>query len=533
MQKTCKQCATHFEITDEDLSFYKKFDVPEPKNCPKCRLIRRLLERNTRKLYKRKCDFSGEEIISMYNETVAFPVYKTEIWWSDVWDGLDYGIDFDPTKSFFQQFKILANKVPRAASFIIGGTLTNSDFTNCTGYLKNCYLIFEADYNEDCYYSNRLMHCKNIVDCTQVYKCELCYECSDCHECYNLEFSRDCTTCSDSHFLFDCKSCSNCIGCINLRHKNFHIFNKPYSKEEYEKMKTEYHLDTPEGINKLEQLSEEFFKNFPHRNLQQEHNENCLGDHLYHSRDSHYCFEAEDLEDCRYCARTTEKIKSCMDYNSWGMGAELIYQSTSCGDNIYNLKFCMTCTSNLSDCEYCSNLSGCSNCFGCIGLKRKSYCILNKQYSKEEYEILRHKIIAHMKETKEYGEFFPLDISPFAYNESLVMDFYPLTKEEALNQGYSWFDKDTKEPSKDLPTCQNCSKNYIVIPQELKFYKQTTLPSPTLCPDCRHLKRQSKRNPKVFWDSTCANCTKQIQTTYDPKRDYVIYCEDCYKKTIT
>jgi hypothetical protein len=27
----------------------------------------------------------------------------------------------------------------------------------------------------------------------------------------------------------------NCVGCVNLRNKQYHIFNKPYSKEEYAK----------------------------------------------------------------------------------------------------------------------------------------------------------------------------------------------------------------------------------------------------------------------------------------------------------
>jgi hypothetical protein len=52
---------------------------------------------------------------------------------------------------------------------------------------------------------------------------------------------------------------------------------------------------------------------------------------------------------------------------------------------------------------------------------------LNKQYTKEEYEKLLPKIIAHMKKTGEWGEFFPISISPFNYEETPAMDYYPLT----------------------------------------------------------------------------------------------------------
>src|SRR4029079_13675795 len=98
-------------------------------------------------------------------------------------------------------------------------------------------------------------------------------------------------------------------------------------------------------------------------------------------------------------------------------------------------KFCNK-TANLlySDCCY----QECKNLFGCIGLFRKSYCILNKQYSKEEYEALVPKIIEHMRKTGEWGEYFPIEISPFGYNETVAQEYYPLTEEEVTEKGYKW-----------------------------------------------------------------------------------------------
>jgi len=107
--------------------------------------------------------------------------------------------------------------------------------------------------------------------------------------------------------------------------------------------------------------------------------------------------------------------------------------TSSCGDNVTNLKFCTTCTTNLTNCEYCNQLTGCDDMFGCMGLKKKRFCILNKQYSKEEYEDLRTKIIKHMLKTGEYGEYFPQDLCPYAYNETITMEYFPISKEEALS----------------------------------------------------------------------------------------------------
>jgi len=79
---------------------------------------------------------------------------------------------------------------------------------------------------------------------------------------------------------------------------------------------------------------------------------------------------------------------------------------------------------------YSDTCHACKDCFGCVGIRHKQYCIFNKQYSQEEYEQLVPKIIEHMKQTGERGEFFPTDMSIFGYNETEAQTYYPMTKEE-------------------------------------------------------------------------------------------------------
>ena len=59
--------------------------------------------------------------------------------------------------------------------------------------------------------------------------------------------------------------------------------------------------------------------------------------------------------------------------------------------------------------------------------------ILNKTYSKEEYLDIKKKIQNQLREDNLLGQFFPPAVAPFAYNESLIQDFYPLRREEALS----------------------------------------------------------------------------------------------------
>ncbi len=543
---TCNQCNITFIISPDDQKFLDLFQVPAPKACPSCRMHRRMMERNVKSLYYRKCDLNGEQIISQYHSDVTFPVYGTDAWWGDGWDASQYAQDFDFSQPFFTQLKALLNKVPRVALWIIPG-MENSDFTNNTGYLKNCYLIMESDYDEDCYYSNLLKKSKNLCDCSVCYECELCYECIDCQNCFELKFSQDCQNCQSSWFLKNCQSCKDCIGCINQRHKQYMIFNQQYSKEDYEKIRDSFVLDMRSGIAAMAGKAQTFFLLHPHKNLSIEKTENCIGDHLTNAKDCYMCFDCKDIEDSRYCTKLSIQVKSCMDYSSWGDKAELVYQSSSSGDGAYNIKFCSSCTSNIRDLEYCDLCSASSDLFGCVGLKKKQYCILNKQYSKDEYFDLKAKIIEHMKATGEYGEFFPADLCPFSHNETMAQDFFPLSKEEALKQGYRWRDeqntnryqgtqvaipetsKQTNDDiTKSILTCSDCGKNYRFIIQELRLYRQLAVPSPTQCFDCRHKRRINARTPFQIWQRTCAHCQQKMDSSYAPERPEIVYCQKCY-----
>ena len=152
MTRNCQNCKAQFEITDDDLNFYSKIQVPPPTWCPECRLQRRLIFRNELSLYKRDCASCKKSVISMYRPDSPFTVYCSKCWFSDNWNPLDYGKEYDPSKPFFQQFRELMEKVPLVSLNHDYSTLVNSDYNNFSGYLKNCYLLFNSDYNENCWY---------------------------------------------------------------------------------------------------------------------------------------------------------------------------------------------------------------------------------------------------------------------------------------------------------------------------------------------------------------------------------------------
>jgi len=156
----CKKCSDIFKITDKDLEFYdrvspifngKKYPIPSPTFCPECRQQRRLIFRNERSLYKRKCDATGENIISIYSPDKKYKVYSQDFWWSDKWDAMNYWKEFNFNENFFEQFNKLINEVPKISTFIIWSE--NCSYNNILVNSKNCYYTFAGAYLEKTYYS--------------------------------------------------------------------------------------------------------------------------------------------------------------------------------------------------------------------------------------------------------------------------------------------------------------------------------------------------------------------------------------------
>jgi len=409
--------------------------------------------------------------------------------------------------------------------------------------VKNSYLIFGSVYSEDCYYGSPY-YSKDCLDTLVVRECEQCYECIDCRKLTSCSFCQDCWNSDYLLFCYDCQGCSECIGCAGLRKKKFCIFNKQLSEQEYKERKAELDLCHPEVQRVLRDRLHTLALQIPHRYMQSAKTENVSGNYVYESKNVSDSFCTDRCEDCRYCAQVVD-LKDCYD-NNYTEENELCcdYLGAYQVQSICFSKFC----NKVSDSLYCDAChQGSHHLFGCIGLKRQSYCILNRQYTKEQYEALVPKIIAHMIATKEWGEFFPIALSPFGYNETVASEYFPLPRDEAVRRSWHWHAEEKKEkylgPPAVIPDdirevaddicdqiliCEATKRPYKIIPQELRFYRKLHLPLPRKCPDQRHLERLALRNPRKLWDRACAKCGEAILTSYAPERPERVLCEQCY-----
>ena len=549
MKKICAVSGIEFEISDEDLKFYEKIGVPTPTICPDERARRRMSWANHRNLYHRTCDGTGKKIISNFSTDKTAKVFDVHFWFSDGWDQFATGRDFDFSgkKTFFQQFDELRKVAPVPNLQRSPEYDENAEFTNYAGKNKNCYLIFDSDKNRDCYYSYSINSCENAVDCFRCGDGELLFECVDCVKCYDSRFLQNCDGCVESTFLKNCIGCKNCFGCVNLRNKEFYFLNEKCSRDEYFSKLRNFGIEKFSKLRDLRGHFSDFVKKFPNKFMEGVQNEDVSGNYLTNCKNAKFCFDSRKLWDCKFVQQAFDDLKSSMDCTEVGDGAEWLYECDCIGYVAHSNKFCTHQLGQTSNLEYCYYTPYCSDCFGCVGLNHKKFCIFNRQYSEAEYKILRDKIVEFMKKTGEWGEFFPIEMSPFGYNESHAFDYFPLEKSEVLARGWKWHDAEdsakysgakveipdsieevSDEILKQILTCECCSKNYRLVGAELKFYRKMGVPIPRKCPNCRHLERMNLRNPRKLFDRKCDGCGAGISTTFSPDREEKVFCEGCF-----
>jgi len=522
----CKTCSAKFEIQNFDREFYKRFDVPEPEICPICRNRLRLSFKNEQKISIHECGICKKRATSLYPDYVKFPVYCSNCWHGDKWDPLDYGRDFDFSRGFFEQMKELDNDVPHWSNIMLNSQ--NSEYVMNCANMNNCYLMVSSIDCEDCMYGLRAYDSRDCLDTLELQHSELCYECMDCSDLYSCSYMQSSKNCSYCNFGYELFKCENCFLCAGLWNKKFHILNKEYSEEEYKKEKEKL---LKNGVEWCKSELKKLISEVPHRANHIINSENCTGDFITNSKNilnGYFVSDSENTKNVFIGNRVDLSLDaSSADVCTDNYETATIYKSTSSAF-VFN-------TANAVESFYCSTCDNIMNCFGCVGLNRKQYCILNKQYLKEDYEKMKERIIDHMKKTGEWGRFFPPSVSPFAYNNSVSYQYYPLVKEEAEKLGYMWAEddpKEYKEPSGDILTCEKCRKNYKIIAQEDVFYKKLKIDKPKKCIDCRVQDRFSKRNPNKLYLRDCDNCSKEIKTTYSPDRPEKVHCEQCYLKEV-
>lgn len=562
-ERVCRLSGKKFYIRREDIDFYKKIGVALPTLCLDERL-RRKFAFSSSGLFYNISDFTGKKIVSMYLPNKEIKVYEHNIWFSDQWDPMEYGVDFNIEGSFFDQYKELNWRVPKFALFT-DETNENSDYTNNSVRLKNCYLVFNSLDGEDCYYTRTLLNSKNCFGGALLFNCDTCYECAQAYDSYQCFFGEDIKNCRDSYFLFDCRGCSDCFLCSNLRNRQYCFNNKQLSKEEYFKQIEKIDL----GSWKVMQEFKEKFEILKSKSFyRQNHNENSVdvdGDYVLNSKNVYRSFYILNSENIAYSSGFAG-YRDSFDTLGGG-GGELCYEIVTVStEGNYRVLFSMF-VNHSTNMEYCDSCFNCHDCFGCVGLRYKSFCIGNKQYSELEYWQELDRIKTGMLARGEYGEFFSPMLSAYSYELTDAFVYGPGAGklDEAKKYGYRFIQNNVADIESnlgqgdqifveniDLPDNirdvdenilgkividQKNSKQFKYVAQEFVYHKKYNLALPREHPAFRRQKIMSSVLSLGFWiyddyERKCSRCQKEIISVHKSDFAGLVLCFDCYENQL-
>lgn len=442
-----------------------------------------------KRLYERTSNKSGRKIISVYNENAICPVYSHNEWYADDYDNpfleIDYGMPF------FEQFGALQKIAPVVA--LLSNLQENAEYCHDCEGLKNCYLVFDALNCRDVLYSTRIYNSKDCTDVYWIMDSELIYDSVYLFNSYNIRHSFNCRQVSDSAFLFNCRNVQNSFMCSNLRNKQYCVNNEQLTKEQYEEFMKSVDLSDYQSVLKFKKkFVEKIVAEAPIPPSIIDNCENVTGNYLKNSASVEQCFESFDMKDAYnnfQCAMAKDMAHSFMCNDK----VENCFQCVATGISTYEARNCAF-TWHSSFMEYCYLCLNCNNCFGCIGLRNKKYHIFNKPYSKEEYEVAVEKLKEVMVQAGEYGRFFPMELSPFPYEDTIAYDLFDNKDSDFMGKefevGLAGDEAGLGAPDESqVQSCAISGKKFKYIPQELEFYKKNNIPLPRISFPLRYKQR--------------------------------------------
>ncbi len=307
------------------------------------------------------------------------------------------------------------------------GTYSNSIYSDTNANVENCFLVRCSTWCKNIGYSFVVKKTSDVWNSVKIQNGEgNIYASYSVDNWSNIFYSRCIENSSNIWFSSNLTNCYECILSDNLENKSYVIKNIAYSQEDYLSKKKEI-LDLKSHFPYFcSRVTWTKYKNINSENI-----ENIIGGtHILNGRNGIIVWSP---------------IGTRNIYDA--LGTWTLWDYYACADSGVNSEYiyCSVAIVQSSRIFYSQFLENCSFCIGCIWLKNKSYCILNKQYSKEEWEVKVCEIFASMEADGTLGSFFPASMCPFYFNDTLaylIDDTF--TKEEVEAEWYLWRDEPIK-----------------------------------------------------------------------------------------
>ncbi|MBI4598775.1 hypothetical protein HY734_01095 [Candidatus Uhrbacteria bacterium] len=550
-ERTCAITGETWTMTDEEIGWYKKFNVPAPDISPNTRWKWQGYYDVGYQFWWNRHAETGKPVLSFHHPATGVRVLPDAEWFAR--DFAEISVGYDRTRPFFDQMRELQLKVPLFATF---NTVPpeNSLALMSLGD-RDSYFTF-ACKSARCFY---MAGAFNTEDSSEVF---LSIDCTRSHHVvhsdriYNCRYVRESFDCMDSAFLFDCRNCRNCFGATNKRNAQYLWFNEQLTKEEWERRRAEVDFGRRSVV---EACTERFERMLREQAVWPENfngtNADSTGDYLDGCTRTSFGFSSEKGPVDNY-------------WSSWLYGAP---QGTAFCWGAFNCSEEFLCVSSpessklkmsyrsqrCEDSEYLYACVDLKNCFGCVGLKKRQFCILNKQYTEDEYWWIVDEIKCGMLERGEYGNYFPTSMASTYVPESGAVLYAGASDEDLRKLGGPVFDpeaedamgKDRVDLSKarrieDVPdSIDDLTDDWIGVPI---FDPEANRPFSILKPEAEYYRRERIAPPARHFISrmkalsfsaqkaqleyrACAVCSAKLLTSANlcyPNRK--IYCMKDY-----
>ncbi len=296
------------------------------------------------------------------------------------------------TQSFFNELSTLIKKTPKPESQVF--TSVNCISCDTVSLSKNLTYCFDTHRSSDSVYLFDCFLNVNCIDGDYNVECEGCYDSVDCFRCFDSAYLQYCGRVNNSYYSAYCNNCTNIFGCAYLNNKSFCLFNRQLTEQQYKEEIKKYKEAPPE---KIFAILNELIKKYPKTQSAGEHNVNSpYGNYLYQCKNCYMCFDSANNENCYY-GYDTNFCKSCIDTTYAGQNVENSYQIID--SQILNNCNYIVESNNCQDSWYLFNSKGLKNCFGCVGLQYKQYCILNRQFTEEQYNTITKQLIEELSKS--------------------------------------------------------------------------------------------------------------------------------------
>ena len=380
----------------------------------------------------------NSDMISRFPDTNKVTIVDKDIFEENRDDLVKKWIDYNSDIDFFENFKILFDQTPQP-NFIHYLPSENSNYTDSANCSKNAYLsnvvVFGCEnVAYSCAIRSNVSNCYNSLYVIE--NSDNIYSSLGVVSSYNIFYSKYIQNSNHIYFSSNMIGCSECIFCDDLENASYYIENKKYDKAEYIQKKQEI-------LNHKSKFLDYYKK--VNKNGKNYASTNTTWTFACNSEDVENGSFIVNVKDARNCIFIWAEDGNENMYDNFITGASFWNDLYGVLNSWWSSHLYIQAHASLSNtCFYSYNLLECHHCIGCIGLKNKSYCIFNKQYSKEEWEDLANQIFSQMDQDWILWDFFPWHINPFYFNDTMAGILWNFTKEEVQADWYMWRDEEIR-----------------------------------------------------------------------------------------